>query len=108
MRPTSATPTCFQLAPSSFEDAFVAIVQSSAPDPMDAWTAFYRNTIARLANGGTEPGGTIAEFAPVHERAVSLVQGRDVLDPPADRVHFCLRSTPAGRRRVGRVLAWMR
>ena len=68
------------LAPSSFEDAFVAIVASCAPDPMDAWTAFYRNTIDGLARGGTEPGGTIAEFAPVHERAVSLVQGRDVLE----------------------------
>ncbi|HEY9414716.1 MAG TPA: mycofactocin oligosaccharide methyltransferase MftM [Pseudonocardia sp.] len=69
------------LPASSFEEAFVAIVQASAPDPMDAWTAFYRNTIHGLARGaGTDPEGTIAEFAPVHERAVSLVEGADVLE----------------------------
>lgn len=65
---------------SSFEAAFVAIVEASAPDPMDAWTAFYRNTINGLTRGGTDPGGTISEFAPVHERAVSLVRGEDVLE----------------------------
>jgi SAM-dependent methyltransferase len=68
------------LPASAFEAAFVAIVQASAPDPMDAWTAFYRNTIDGLAHGGTDPEGTVAEFAPVHERAVSLVEGRDVLE----------------------------
>jgi SAM-dependent methyltransferase len=68
------------LPATSFEEAFVAIVAASAPDPMDAWTAFYRNTIDGLVRGGTDPGGTIAEFAPVHERAVLLVEGPDVLE----------------------------
>lgn len=86
------------LAPSSFEDAFVAIVAACAPDPMDAWTAFYRNTIDGLINGGTDPDGTIAEFAPVHERAVSLVRGEDVLELGSCFGFLSLRLAGAGHR----------
>jgi SAM-dependent methyltransferase len=86
------------LAPSAFEDAFVAIVTACAPDPIDAWTAFYRNTIDGLARGGTDPGGTIAEFAPVHERAVSLVTGHDVLELGSCFGFLSLRLARAGHR----------
>jgi SAM-dependent methyltransferase len=65
---------------SSFEAAFVAIVTSAAPSPVDAWEAFYRNTLRRLATNTGEPGGTISEFAPVHAMASSLVSGTDVVE----------------------------
>lgn len=86
------------LPPSAFEDAFVAIVQACAPDPLDAWTAFYRNTIDGLVHGGTDPGGTIAEFAPVHERAVSLVEGTDVVELGSCFGFLSLRLARAGLR----------
>lgn len=62
------------LPPERFEDAFVAIVTSGAPDPEDAWLAFYRNTLDAL-RGDPEPGGTNAELKPVHERAEELAVG---------------------------------
>src|SRR5690606_8273989 len=68
------------VAPEAFERVFVALVESAAPDPLAAWEAFYRNTLARLAAGGGEPGGTIAEFAPVHDTAAALVRGRRVVE----------------------------
>lgn len=86
------------LPASSFEQAFVAIVQASAPDPMDAWTAFYRNTMHGLRHGGTDPDGTIAEFAPVHEHAVSLARGTDVLELGSCFGFLSLRLAQAGHR----------
>jgi SAM-dependent methyltransferase len=62
------------LPPERFEEAFVAIITSGAPDPEDAWLAFYRNTLAALC-GDPEPGGTNAELKPVHERAGELAVG---------------------------------
>ncbi|GAA4708429.1 mycofactocin oligosaccharide methyltransferase MftM [Pseudonocardia yuanmonensis] len=62
------------LPPERFEEAFVAIVTSGAPDPDDAWLAFYRNTLDAL-RGDPEPGGTNAELKPVHERAADLAVG---------------------------------
>lgn len=59
---------------SAFERTFVSVVLSTDPDPATAWTAFYRNTLAELAAGGT-PGGTNAGMAPVHARAVELAVG---------------------------------
>ncbi|WP_073457658.1 mycofactocin oligosaccharide methyltransferase MftM [Pseudonocardia thermophila] len=68
------------LAPEAFERVFVALVESAAADPDAAWEAFYRNTLDRLAAGGGVPGGTIAEFAPVHDTAAALVRGRRVVE----------------------------
>lgn len=65
---------------SAFEATFVAMVQATAADPLDAWEAFYRNTLDRLRDDRGEPGGTIAEFAPVHEHAARLVRGTDVVE----------------------------
>ncbi|NMH98084.1 mycofactocin oligosaccharide methyltransferase MftM [Pseudonocardia acidicola] len=67
------------LDPAAFEDAFVAVVTSAADDPDDAWSAFYRNTLAALT-GHPVPGGTNAELAPVHARAAELVVGTDVVE----------------------------
>ena len=63
------------LDPSAFEETFVAIVRDVDP----GWTAFYRNTLAALATGGT-PGGTNAGMAPVHDRAVALALGPHVVE----------------------------
>lgn len=62
------------IEPSAFERTFVSVVLSTDPDPAQAWTAFYRNTLEALARGG-EPGGTNAGMAPVHARAVDLAVG---------------------------------
>jgi len=58
------------IEPSAFERTFVSVVASVDP----GWVAFYRNTLAELAAGGT-PGGTNAGMAPVHDRAVELAVG---------------------------------
>jgi SAM-dependent methyltransferase len=64
-----------------FEARFVTAVEGCAPDRLDAWTAFYRNTLAGLDAGrGRDPDGTIAEFAPIHARAASLAVGSEVLE----------------------------
>ncbi|HEY2206380.1 MAG TPA: mycofactocin oligosaccharide methyltransferase MftM [Pseudonocardia sp.] len=68
------------LPPSAFEAAFTAIVRASAADPMDAWAAFYRNTLRGLTDGGGAPGGTVAQWAPVHRTAASLAVGTDVVE----------------------------
>lgn len=65
--------------PSAFERLFTGVVLTSAADPLAAWAAFYRATLARLT-GVHEPGRSIAEFAPVYRRARDLVRGHRVLD----------------------------
>jgi SAM-dependent methyltransferase len=68
------------LDPADFEDAFVGVVQDLDP----GWTAFYRNTLAALADGpgpdGAAPGGTNAGMAPVHDRAAALAVGPHVVE----------------------------
>jgi len=68
------------VAPAAFEAAFVALVESAAPDRLDAWAAFYGNTLDRLATGNSAGSGTIAEFVPIHEMASSLVRGSRVVE----------------------------
>jgi SAM-dependent methyltransferase len=84
------------LGPEHFEEAFVAIVTSAAPDPDEAWLAFYRNTLAAL-HGEPAPGGTNAEIQPVHERAAELVVG-DVLELGCCFGFLALRLAAAGHR----------
>jgi SAM-dependent methyltransferase len=65
---------------SAFEQIFVDTVLAARPDPMQAWTAFYRNTMRHLRRperGGT---GSVATFARIYARALSLVRGTTVLD----------------------------
>jgi len=84
------------LAPEHFEEAFVAIVTSAAPDPADAWLAFYRNTLAAL-HGEPAPGGTNAELKPVHERAAELAVG-EVVELGCCFGFLALRLAAAGHR----------
>lgn len=68
--------------PELFEELFVGVVLTCAEDPLDAWSAFYRNTIARLDETVTRPGGegSIAAYAPVHAQIAALVRGTRVLE----------------------------
>ncbi len=85
------------IAPVEFERRFVEIVEAAAPDRLDAWTAFYRNTLATLALGGA-PGGTNAEMAPVHDRAVALAVGAEVMEIGCCFGFLSLRLAAAGHR----------
>lgn len=67
------------ITPAEFERRFVATVEACAPDRLEAWTAFYRNTLRALRTGG-DPGGTNAGMAPVHERAAELAVGPEVVE----------------------------
>ncbi|MFC5995455.1 mycofactocin oligosaccharide methyltransferase MftM [Pseudonocardia hispaniensis] len=85
------------LHPVAFEAAFVAVVTSAAPDPDEAWFAFYRNTLAAL-EGTARPGGTNAELAPVHARAAALTVGHDVVELGSCFGFLSLRLAAAGHR----------
>jgi SAM-dependent methyltransferase len=90
------------LLPAEFERRFVETVESSAADRLQAWTAFYVNTLAGMAAGaGLDPGGTIAEFAPVHARAAALVRGRDVVELGCCFGFLSLRMAEAGHQVTG-------
>ncbi len=94
-----------------FERLFTGVVLSGAADPLTAWEGFYRATMARVEEqvargpgGGTGPGaggsghGTIEEYAPVYERATTLVVGSDVLEVGCCFGFLSLRLAAAGRR----------
>lgn len=70
------------LGPELFEELFVGVVLTCADDPLEAWTSFYRNTIARLDEAVTDPGGpgSIAAYAPVHAQVAELVRGSRILE----------------------------
>ena len=65
---------------SAFEQIFVDAVLATHPDPMQAWTAFYGNTIRRLRR--SDPGGTsnLATFGRIYAHVLSLIRGTTVLD----------------------------
>lgn len=56
-----------------FESAAVQIILGSAPSAVEAWDAFYDSTLRGLADGSSP-------FAPIHQRARSLVSGESVLE----------------------------
>mgnify|MGYP005991582069 FL=1 len=60
------------LSQREFELVLVGIVRTTVADPVDAWATYYRNSLDELLSG-------TADFAPVHERAESLIVG-SVLD----------------------------
>ncbi|WP_166398151.1 mycofactocin oligosaccharide methyltransferase MftM [Rubrobacter marinus] len=70
--------------PDAFERCFAGVVRSSAPDPREAWRAFYGNTLSRLREvaPGTLPEdyGPIAVFGRIYEHARRLVVGSSLLD----------------------------
>lgn len=61
-----------------FERLFTGVVLTSADDPLDAWEAYYRNTISRQSKPYVRTGGSIEQFRPVHDHAMSLVVGDSV------------------------------
>lgn len=64
--------TAMDLTQREFELVMVGLVRSTVPDPVEAWTTYYRNSIDDLLSGASN-------FAPVHARAEALVDG-SVLD----------------------------
>ncbi|WP_128646011.1 mycofactocin oligosaccharide methyltransferase MftM [Rhodococcus sp. BS-15] len=77
------------LSQREFELVLVGLVRTTVPDPVDAWTTYYRNSLDELVSGS-------ADFAPVHERAESLVVG-SVLDLGSCFGFFPLRLAMKGR-----------
>jgi len=49
------------------------LVLTTVPDPLKAWTGYYRQSLAQLRRG-------LTELAPVHEHAAGLIWGTSVLD----------------------------
>lgn len=74
-----------------FERLMTGIVVSTAPDPLTAWTCFYRNTLDRLADAGAggDEGrsgghdlveGSLAGYAPVYRHAHELIDPGSMLE----------------------------
>lgn len=71
--------------PRAFERCFAGVVLSSAPDPRQAWRAFYGNTLSRLervASGSCtgRHSGPIVVFGRIYGRAQALTVGSSLLD----------------------------
>jgi SAM-dependent methyltransferase len=64
----------------AFEQIFVDAVLAAHPDPMQAWTAFYGNTMRRLRCGERDGAGSLATFARIYAHALALIRGTTVLD----------------------------
>jgi SAM-dependent methyltransferase len=64
--------TELNLSQREFELVMVGLVRSTVESPTEAWATYYRNSLDDLLSGASD-------FAPVHERAESLVDG-SVLD----------------------------
>lgn len=64
----------------AFERIFVDAVLSTQPDPARAWMAFYDSTMRRLRRADRAGTGSVATFARIYDRALSLVRGTAVLD----------------------------
>jgi SAM-dependent methyltransferase len=64
----------------AFERIFVDAVLSARPDPERAWADFYGNTLRKLRRADPAGTGSVAAFARIYERTLSLVRGTTVLD----------------------------
>ncbi|MEV0699997.1 mycofactocin oligosaccharide methyltransferase MftM [Saccharopolyspora sp. NPDC050389] len=66
-----------------FERVFTGIVRSTVDDSVDAWSTFYRNTLARIRlprEAGGAPHSSISAMVPVYSRVLELVPPGRVLD----------------------------
>ena len=63
-----------------FEQIFVDAVLATHPDPMQAWTAFYGNTMRQLRRPDPGGAGSLATFARIYAHVQSLIRGTTVLD----------------------------
>lgn len=95
--------------PELFERVFTGVVLSSDPDPLTAWTRFYRNTTGRIervlehppgtSSTGTAPvHGTIADYAPVYAVAERLLAPGSALELGCCFGFLSLRLAASGRR----------
>lgn len=70
--------------PGAFERCFAGVILSSAPDPRDAWHAFYENTLSKLRLAASAPRPDdfkpIAVFGGIYEHAQGLATGSSLLD----------------------------
>jgi SAM-dependent methyltransferase len=64
----------------AFEQVFVDAVLATHPDPVQAWIAFYGNTIRRLRRPEPTGTGSLAAFARIYAHVLSLIWGTTVLD----------------------------
>lgn len=64
----------------AFEQIFVDAVLAGHPDPVQAWTAFYANTLRRLRRPDPSGTGSLATFARIYAHVLSLIRGTTVLD----------------------------
>ncbi|MDO9455527.1 mycofactocin oligosaccharide methyltransferase MftM [Nocardioides sp.] len=88
--------------PELFERLFTGVVLSSDPDPLEAWTRFYRNTTARIeasldGSGSGSSHGTVADYAPVYGIAERSLAPGTVLELGCCFGFLSLRLAAAGR-----------
>ena len=89
--------------PDLFERLFTGVVVSSAPDPEEAWAAFYRNTLRHVEQALHRPGravaahGTIAEYAPVYRFVEQQLATGSVLEVGCCFGFLSLRLAAVGR-----------
>lgn len=72
-----------------FEEAAIGLILTCGDRPDTCWQAFYRNSLAELDSGRSP-------FAPIHHRALSLLQGKSVLEVGSCFGFFALRAAAAG------------
>jgi Methyltransferase domain len=72
-----------------FEAAAIGLILTCGDNPESCWQAFYRNSLAELESGQSP-------FAPVHRRALSLLQGSSVVEVGSCFGFFALRAAAAG------------
>ncbi|MFV0457533.1 MAG: mycofactocin oligosaccharide methyltransferase MftM [Actinomycetales bacterium] len=71
---------------SLLERIVTAVVLTSRDDPITGWECFYRNTLREIdrtnlaRRAGLEPTGNIADFAPVYQHALALVDTSTALE----------------------------
>lgn len=86
-----------------FERIFTGVVVSSAPDPLEGWERFYRNSLALIDDAITRDLGegaghaSIADYAPVYEHAAGLLAPGPVIELGCCFGFFSLRVAAAGR-----------
>lgn len=89
--------------PDLFERLFTGIVVSSAPDPEQAWSTFYRNTLARIqealasARDDEAPHSSIAQYAPVYRFVEEQLVEGSVLEVGCCFGFLSLRLAAVGR-----------
>jgi SAM-dependent methyltransferase len=64
----------------AFERLFIEVVLATHPDPMQAWTAFYGNTMPRLRVPDRGRTDSVATFGRIYRHVLSLIRGTTVLD----------------------------